>query len=160
MKSITKWWGLHFLHLELIFVIVLTILITCLLEFGGYRDFLYEILDGNRSAMYGTLATIFGSLLGFTITAASVVMALFGTPRLKLVRESKHSDYLRVIFVAAIRTLGIGTIIALIGLLLDRDSAPMVMITYLLLFVFILTWFRVGRVIWVLEKTLKVVIRN
>jgi len=87
-------------------------------------------------------------------------MALFGTPRLNLVRESRHSDSLRVIFVAAIRTLGIGTIIALIGLLFDRDSAPMVMITYLLLFVFLLTWFRVGRVVWVLEKTLKVVIRN
>lgn len=105
-------------------------MIISFLEFSGYRDFLYETLDGNRGAMYGTLATIFSSLLGSTTNAASIVMALLRTPRLKPVRESKHSDTLRVVLVAAIRTLGIGTIIALIGLLLDRDSAPMVVITY------------------------------
>ncbi len=49
-----------------------------------------RLLAQNRAAVYGTLASIFGSLLGFVITAASIVLGFSGSESLAVVRGSKH----------------------------------------------------------------------
>jgi hypothetical protein len=128
-------------------------------EYGGGAAVIDGILRGNRGALYGTLASIFGSLLGFAITAASIVLGFSSSPRLRLIRDSAHYPTLWKVFSGTIKVLGIGTIASLVGLILDRDSAPVVWVTYLVVFVFLLVCLRIARTIWVLEKIIGLLTR-
>lgn len=102
--------------------------------------------------MYGTRASIFGSLLGFTITAASIVLGFSSSPRLRIIRESRHYTTLWKVFGATIRALGLATVLSLVALIFDRDDAPAHTVFYLALFGFFLSCLRIARAVWVLEN--------
>lgn len=116
-----------------------------------------EILKDNRSEIYGTLASIFGSLFGFTITATSIVLGLSGNVRLAVVRGSPHYSELWETLFSAIRWLGLATILALIGLIFDREASPFFLGFYAVVFATILVSFRLARCVWVLERAIKIV---
>ncbi|WP_210160588.1 hypothetical protein [Methylocella silvestris] len=117
------------------------------------------LLKNNRAALFGTTASILGSLLGFVITATSIVLGFSTSDRLAVVRESVEYPTLWKTFSATIRALALGTIIALTCLLFDRDSAPVPWLTILLIFAVLLSLFRIGRTIWVLEQIIGLVTR-
>jgi hypothetical protein len=75
-----------------------------------------QILDSQRGTVYGTLASIFGSLLGFVITTVSIVIAFATHERLAIVRASEHYPTLWKVFMSSIRVLGIATVVAFLGL--------------------------------------------
>lgn len=116
-----------------------------------------ETLKGNRGAIYGALASIYGSLLGFAITAVSIVLGFSTTERLAVVRESKHYPTLWKVFTATIRTLGLATVVALLGLILDRDSSPAKWVLHMTVFATILATLRLSRCVWVLENVISLV---
>jgi hypothetical protein len=151
MIRLPFFWKRHFLVVEFALAIALTI------GFGvWYFGFdgaaaTNAILKGNRATLYGTMASIFGSLLGFAITATSIVLGFSGSERLGVVRESKQYPVLWKTFSATIRALALGTIVGLLCLLVDRDSAPVRWLMVPLIFSVLLSVFRVARTIWVLE---------
>lgn len=152
MKQLLKWWRRKFLIVELGAVVVGTLVLIAWAEcFQGMLE-IDRVLSGNRSALYGTLASIFGSLLGFAITAASIVLGFSSSVRLRVVRESRHFPTLWKVFGAAIRALGLATVVSLVGLVVDRDEAPVYFIIYLLVFSFLLSCVRIARTVWVLEN--------
>jgi hypothetical protein len=114
-------------------------------------------LDGNRSAVYAALATISGSLLGFVITAASIVLGFSASEKLAIVRESKHYPTLWQVFIAAIRALAFSTIVCIVALVLDRDKQIIHGVMYVAAFGCILAAARVARCVWVLENIIKLV---
>jgi hypothetical protein len=67
------------------------------------------ILTGNRSVLYGTIASIAGSLLGFSIAAVTIVLTVVQSPRLHLVRASKHYGKLWNTYHSTILALCVGT---------------------------------------------------
>ena len=109
------------------------------------------LLSGNRAALYGTVASISGSLLGFVITVTSIVIGISASERLAVIRESKQYPMLWRTFIATIRALALSTIIALLCLLLDRDAAPHTWVVIALVLVVLLSLLRLARTIWVLE---------
>lgn len=157
MSLLPQWWRTHFLRAELLLAFFITVGLILFSEQQGGAAFIDPLLHGNRGALYGTLASIFGSLLGFTIAAASIVLASISSPRLRIVRQSRNAGDLWRIFSSTIRVLAVATLISLMGLLLDRDAAPSHWIFYLLLFVFSLACLRLARTLWVLEKTILLV---
>jgi len=116
-------------------------------------------LEGNRGAFYGALAALWGGLLGFSITAISIVLVMMDDERLKLLRESTVSDDLWNVFISALHALALATVTALLALLLDRDQPfePSPLWMYLSLFTSLLAAFRVGRVIWALEGLIRII---
>jgi hypothetical protein len=144
-------WRRHFLRLEGAVAIVVTIL------FAGWYWWFHGaastncVLSGNRATFYGTAASISGSLLGFVITATSIVLGFSVSDRLAVVRESAEYPMLWKIFGATIRALSLSTIVALLCLLFDRDSAPVAWLVILLVFSTLLSVLRLGRTIWALE---------
>jgi hypothetical protein len=115
------------------------------------------LLKDNRAVLYGTMASIFGSLLGFVITATSIVLGFSTSDRLAVVRESAQYPMLWKTFSATIRALAGATVVALLCLLADRDSAPKSWLEVPLFLVVVLSLFRLGRTIWVLEHIISLV---
>jgi hypothetical protein len=157
--KIIQWWRTNFLRAELLLAILITVLIITVCDVVSISCNI-PILASGRSILYGTLASIFGSLLGFTITAASIVIAFVDSPRLHIVRQSKHYPALWSIFFSTIRTVGLATLAALAGLLLDEGATTHTWILYPVIFTFLLACFRLARTVWALEKVVGLLASN
>jgi len=157
MTKIKEFWEAHFLPLEF-FVSILTMAGFIIWgEFYSGRWVMDSLLEGNRSAVYGALSAIFGALLGFVITAVSIVLGYVASDKLTLVRESPHYEDLWRVYKAAMRSLAVATIAGLLGLIFDREARPMPFLFYLNILTTMLAFFRLGRSIWVLENIISLV---
>lgn len=107
--------------------------------------------------LYSTLASIFGSLLGFIITAGAIVFSVLGSPNLSVVRKSAQAHLIGEIFFRTARSLGLATFLAFF-LIVDRVrdllgvAAPLA-ITLILILVLL----RVVACLWLLEKVVRLV---
>lgn len=77
-----------------------------------------------RASLYGSLATTSGALLGFTLTALAILIALPSTERLEALR--RHSKWERVprSFFRAAWALLLALILCTLGITLDAGSVP------------------------------------
>jgi len=152
LTLLPRWWRAHFLIIELGVATLLAIAFAVWASKFGGAAMVDEALRGNRGLLYGTLASISGSLLGFAITAASIVLGFSSSPRLRIIRESSNFPALWSVFFATIRALALATLVSLIALILDHDGAPNHLVLYLVAFVFLLACLRIARTVWVLEN--------
>ncbi len=157
MNILPKWWKAYFLQVEFCIALLITIIFTVWAELFGGHAVIERLLTDNRSDIYSTLAAIFGSLLGFTITAVSIVLGYSTSDRLAVVRESTHYPLMWRVFTSAIKALALATISALIGLIVDRDSAPFYPVFYFNILASTLASFRLTRCVWVLENVIQIV---
>jgi hypothetical protein len=155
--KIKSFWEANFLSMELILATVATLVFVAWSELVDNRVFLSQIFADNRQVLYGALTALFGSMLGFIITATSIVLGYANNERLEIVRQSKHYSTLWDVFKSAIRVLAFSTIISLIGLVLDKDLSPINFILYINIFAAILAFLRIARCIWVLENIIAIV---
>jgi hypothetical protein len=159
MGHLLALWKRSFLKVEFVFAILLTVIFTVwYYDFDGLTA-TSALLKDNRAVLFGTTASILGSLLGFVITATSIVLGFSTSDRLAVVRESAEYPMLWKTFSATIWALAFGTIAALTCLLFDRESAPVPWLTVLLVFAVLLSLLRIGRTIWVLEHIIALVTR-
>jgi len=157
MKRIRLFVDNHFLAFSLIVSALCVAALVLWAERYQGRGALFETLKNNRSAVYGALASIFGSLLGFVITAVSIVVGFSASERLAIVRESKHYPALWTSFTHTIKVLGLATLTSLVALILDRDSNPMYVLTYVTMFTTILAILLICRSVWALENVVALV---
>ena len=150
-------WKRNFLIAEGVLAILLTICFAAWFWGFGGKAATFALLKDNRAPLYGTMASIFGSLLGFVITATSIVLGFSASDRLVVVRESAQYPMLWKTFSATIRALAGATVVALLCLLVDRDSAPTSWLGVPLFFVVLLSLLRISRTIWVLEHIIGLV---
>jgi hypothetical protein len=115
------------------------------------------VLLQNRSSVYGTLAGIFGSLLGFVITAASILLTFASAPSLKLLRDSPHYATLWRTYKSGIRAMALATVAAVAALVLDRDTSPSRIALYAVVACSLFAAVRLGRCLWILEKVIDIV---
>jgi hypothetical protein len=115
------------------------------------------VLKASRQAIYGTAASVLGSLLGFIITAASIVFAVSGSDRLKVIRDSKQYPALWAVFGATIRACGLATIAAFVALVFDRDERPVSWLLILVVFSVLLAILRIARAVWALENVITLI---
>ena len=155
--NLRRYWEANFLTMELALAIVLSLLFSIWSETVNAGSFIYAVFTGNRVPLYGALVALFGSLLGFSITAVSIVLGYANSEKLEIVRNSDHYQDLWNTFKSAIKVLAFATITSLIGLILDRDTLPNNLILYINIFAAFLSFLRIGRCIWVLENIIAIV---
>lgn len=109
----------HFMWFDLLEAWALTSLALYFAHHLGFWDRLLAALCVHHSDFYGALASVIGSLLGFTITAAAVLLSFVSTPQLDVVRKSPRYSDLWATFLAAMRWLGVGTAFSLVALMVD-----------------------------------------
>ncbi|HEY7289995.1 MAG TPA: hypothetical protein VH583_09185 [Vicinamibacterales bacterium] len=160
VKKMPEFWERRFLPLELgACVVAIVTLITWSEYFGGYA-WIATVLDGNRGAVYGTLASILGALLGFTITTVSVVIAFSTERSLKRLRASNQYAMLWNVLTSTIRWLGVATIGCLVALIVDRDKKPEPWALYLCVFSVLVSVARLWRTAWILENVIRIIIHQ
>jgi hypothetical protein len=79
---------------------------------------------GTRSAIYISVAATSGALLGFVITALSVLLALPSGRRLSFLRGSEAWPKFPQVFVRAAWLLGAATLVFTAAILVDDDPKP------------------------------------
>lgn len=159
MSGIRRFYNLHFLGLELIISIFLSIFFAIWVTWFGGSTIVDKTLSGNRSAVYGALASILGSLLGFVITALSIIIGYATNEKLEFLRKSKHYTTLWNVLISTIKALSIATAMMIIGLVFDRDNSPQHFILFVSVFTLLLSLFRLKRCMWVLENVIFIVIK-
>lgn len=82
----------------------------------------------------------------------SIVLGYAASDRLTIVRNSRHYPTLWKVFMATIRALGIATMVALVALVLDRDTEPASILLYVCVWSTSLAVLRLMRCLWVLEQ--------
>lgn len=156
---IPRFWRRRFLLVEGTLAFLLTICFAVWYwRFDGISA-TSALLSGNRAALYGTTASISGSLLGFVITSTAIVIGFSASDRLAVVRQSEQYPMLWKTFSATIRALAAATAVTLLCLLLDRDSAPVPWLVVPLVLFVVLSLLRLARTIWALEHIIALVTR-
>ena len=77
-----------------------------------------------RANVYRTVATISGTLLGFSLASATFALNVVSSPRLKMLRNSQHYPTLWKTFFQTTWFLGALTLVAIACIIWDRESAP------------------------------------
>ncbi len=145
------------MQLEFILAIILCIVLILWAEYFGGKTLIESCLLNVRKELYTAVAAVFGSLLGYSITAVSIVIGYAANEKFQLIKDSKHYMDLWNIFTSSMKVFALTTLLSLIGLLVDRDNSPNILIFYILFFLVILSLFRISRSIWVLDKIIKIV---
>ena len=158
---IRKWWRGHFLAAEFGAAITATAVLVYLVHWSRFATCVDSVVAVSHPFIYASLASICGSLLGFNLTAASIVLAALNSksPKLRIVRESGHYETIWRVFGATVRALAAATVLALAGLVIDRTGALGVPLSWSIVFAFLLSCLRVSRAVWVLGNVIALTAR-
>jgi hypothetical protein len=144
-------WAAHFLAAEFV-VASLFGVVFWVWEFrlGGLAQ-TTEALSSTWPELFSTLVTLFGALFGFTITAASIAVALVTDEKMQLFVEGKKYGQLWDTFLQTIASLGFAAAVALFGLILVQVDSTHVPVLCILGFLGILASLRLMRIVWLLD---------
>ncbi len=157
LKAFSKTYDLSDLFLEKprpIFSVVAFLALGLLCYMDEYRSFMNSIFQ-NRSIMLATLATIFGALMGFIITAQSIFMSHWHSENLRYIREHKLSNNLISVFPDAIRDCAAATVVSVVSLLWNSNDNLCHGLTLLSLLLAVLASFSVARCFSTFKKTIE-----
>ena len=158
MSRLIRWWNLYFLFYEVVIsLLAASLLLVWVTKLGGSVA-VNSILNGNRSAIYGALASIFGTLLGFVITALSIIIGYSASEKFEFLKKQKHYSTLWDVLIKTIRALSWATVAMIIGLIFDRDSSPNNIIFCFCAYTALLSLLRLWSCIWVLENVIRIII--
>ena len=157
MSRLIRFRELHFLGLGTIYSMLITgIFAVYLYRFGGTVA-VDRILQDNRTAVYGTLAGISGSLLGFVITALSIIIGYSTNAKFDFLKKTAHYKTLWAVLMKTIWALSLATGYMIIGLVFDRDNSTHDIILCFSIYPLALVFFRLKRCIWVIEKVIEII---
>ncbi len=150
--NIIKYWKRNFLICELILSVITVLLIILFIKIFKLELDLINSLYDIRLQMYGTISGISGALLGFVITALSILLTLTDNEALKTLKKSPFFPQAYKVFLNTSQFLALTTIVSLFGLAIDKDCEPRIWVSYLIMWSIIVSLFRLARCFWVLEN--------
>ncbi len=158
---ICEWWRRHFLPAEFAAAAVATFAVMYAVHHSRYACYVDSLVEVSHPFIYASLASICGSLLGFSLAASSIVLgaANSNAPGLRVVRQSEHYETIWKVFSATTKALAATTVLALAGLVIDRAGALGVPLLWSIVFAFLLSCLRVYRAIWVLGNVIALTAR-
>jgi predicted permease len=153
-----RFWEQRFLKAEFALAVVVSVVFVVWAESWGGLSLIAGTTEARLSDIYGVLAQIYASLLGFVITVVSIILGYSTNPRLAILRSSRHYNDLWRTFKSAIRALSLATLTSLLGLVFQKnDALPLRIALYPCVFATILSCLRLGRCIWILNGVIAVV---
>lgn len=125
----------------------------------GASATLQGFLGPQKEAFYRTIATVSGTMLGFSMTVAALVLNRVSSERFQMLREGnsgKNYATLCKTYTQAVKSLGILTLVSIVALVVDTNLSPSHLVMIPAAFSALLSLFRISRAIWILEKLLQV----
>lgn len=155
-----RWVESHLTITQIILAVAVTVLAALALGTGEPNTRLRALLGDDRATLYGTIAAVAGSLLGFVLAAATIILTVAGSARLNRVTESNRYGDLWRVFLAATKGLGLVTVAALGALLFDRKDSPQPAFTYGLFLLSLIASLQIATCIWILEKVTNLMVKE
>jgi hypothetical protein len=115
---------------------------------------------GTRADLYTSLAASAAALLGFSITAASILLSLGTGPAIEWLRDQPEFQQTRHIFMGAIRVLAVTTVIFTTLIVADTDGTGVLWFELPGVLFAVLVVLKLERVIWLLDRLLRIGIQN
>ena len=126
-------------------------------EFAWGRERLFGFVDGNTKLWYAIVAETAGTLLGFVIAALSILFALTQSERYALLRQSPYYRQVYSIYLSAVMSLGLATVLSLAALLATPEQVgPAWWLLYLVCWAVVASVLRVWRCVWVLWRVIQI----
>ena len=160
MMRARAFWRRHFLHMEATVAALPPLVLLIWFVWLGGTEHVDDFITGVRTDLYRTTATVAGTLLGFSIAVASLVLNFVSAERLALLRTSEQYPSLWTTFFQTTRLLGALTLAALVCLVVDKDVSPVTWVIIPFSLFVSLAGIRLLRVIWILEQIIKLVSRT
>ena len=150
------WYNKHFLFGE--FVISILAVVGCRIvpRWVPALGSIWTGLAGNHTSLYGTLTGLTGAMLGFIITALSIVLVLGPQSQFHLLRASGQMGTLFSVFSQAIAWLAAATVWSLVGLLFAVEGPVGSVVATGALWLTILAGLRVYRCVWALRHVIEI----
>ena len=152
-----KWRERHFLGWEFALAVGAAGLFILWCELFDGLQTVQEWTSGNRTVIYATVASVGGVMLGFTITAVSVLIGYSEGARFTLLRRAGQLDTLWTIFFQAIWAFGASTLLALVGLVVNPSGLPDRIIMYVNILAFAVAVVRGYREVRTLQLSVRAV---
>jgi hypothetical protein len=145
----------HFIKLEFIISILITILLFFIIKYFWSPEDVRNWISQNKRDIYPLISTISGALLGFIITGVSIILAFSESEELKLLKQSKQYKTIFEIYFSTIKFLAITTIIPIVGIVINNKW--MILLFYLFLWSLIISSLRIWRCLWILENIVEII---
>ncbi len=150
----------HVLPAEVSASVIATALAFAWLGSGAPHTPLHDLLATDRATLYGTVAAIAGSLLGFVLAAATIILTIAGSRRLARVTGSNQYGAMWGMFLMATKGLGAVTLWALAALVVDRDSSPAPVMFYGLILLSVVAVLQVWTCVWILDQVTRLLVKR
>jgi hypothetical protein len=149
MSCVAQFYKKHFLAVEFFFAFLVSIAAIGLVQYFAPITQVHAALLSSKNDLFGAIAAIHGTLLGFTATALSIITAFPDSTKLQILKKSPHFKTIYTIYFHTIGHLALTTSLAVFGLLTTQGWA--IITFYLVLWSSTVSAFRLGRCIWVLR---------
>ncbi len=134
------------------------------LAFVDWKMFGFTLVTGNldtvRKETYGAFATIFGALLGFVITAFSIIASLSGTVVMGRLHNEGVDEELFNGIVRAIGIIGLATVLFLGAIFVDTEKHPNIIYEYVLFGVSVWATLAVISVVFIIDSIVRAVVSS
>ncbi|HXD54856.1 MAG TPA: hypothetical protein VN618_08905 [Solirubrobacteraceae bacterium] len=120
------------------------------------RSLLSHVSTGARSAFYISISASCAALLGFAITATSILLVLGSGPRMTWLRDQREFQKTRVVFMYAIYALALATAVFTALIVIDTGQVGAWSVEALGAGVLALVVTRLAWVLWLLDQLLRI----
>lgn len=103
-------------------------------------------------SFFGTIASLAGGLVGFTVTGVTIVSALSGEKRLRLLREDRPTKAIFAAFFSATRWLAGLALVSLAGMILRLPHHYYAVLAHVVFFMVFVCVARFTRLVWILHS--------
>ena len=136
-------------------LLIVFIFASWTLTHRGKKDLL-NLLDGSHATIYTTLATVDGALLGFMITASSIILGHLANEKFADFKKDVHYKTFWNTVTSSIKLLGLNTCLSVLALIFDRNTNPEIFLTDLVFGVTLLTIWRLFKAMRLMKLLLDI----
>lgn len=158
VSKIARHWALNFLLMDALAVVaVIAAFVAALAFVGGFNDWLDSIPKESRHNLYGRVATIAGSMMGFGLAVvAFIIPAISTAERFRRIRLNSRYSMISKTYLQTVYCFGGLTVTALAGMVADTGTSPCVWIVVPFLLMGLLAIVRLYRSLNLLSRILRV----
>jgi len=120
------------------------------------HSLLTHVSTGDRSALYSSISASSAALLGFAITATSILLVLGAGPRMEWLRWQEEFQQTRVVFMGAIYALALATAVYTALIVIDTGKVGAWFLEASAAGVIAFVIMRFAWVLWLLDRLLRI----
>ncbi|GAB7049387.1 hypothetical protein [Catenuloplanes indicus] len=139
---------------------IVTAVAIPLAQWQPISNFLHELFKGRRGDIYPAIVGLEGVVLGFVVAALTIVLGYANSPRFELIKGTKNYAAIFRAYIRAAKWMALALTYGMAALIFDTDEGPNSPLCFLLFATLTLACIRFGRVIYITEKVVKVVVNS